>query len=61
MVMHDCEPMGAAEFWHKTKHGDGTPSQCRNAGKPFYPGDAEIEPFMRKRARRATKKRRVVD
>jgi len=59
MVMDDCEPMGATEFWHKKKHADGMPSKCKNAGKPFYPGDSEIEPFMRKRVRRATKRRRV--
>ncbi len=58
-VMDDCEPMGSTEFWHARKYGDGTPVKCKNAGKQFFPGDPEIEPFMRKRTRRKTKGKRV--
>ncbi len=62
MVMDDCEPMGAGEWFHPRKHKDGTSSKCTNAGKSFFTKDIaeqkEVEPFMRKRTRRATKNKR---
>lgn len=62
-VMDDGEPMSArAEFYHKPTHRDGTKSKCPNASKMFFWDmqtnkiDPEIEPFMRKRTRRAVKR-----
>lgn len=56
MVMDDCEPMGTAEFHHKTKHKDGSRSRCKNAGKTFGEHATEVGPFMRKRTRRAARR-----
>lgn len=56
-VMDDYEPGSSrGEFFHKDTHRDGTKSTCANAGKTFVEGDKEIEPFMRKRERRITKR-----
>jgi hypothetical protein len=58
-VLDDCEPHGAnAQYFHKTTFGDGTPNACPNAGDEFSDGDKEVEPFMRKRDRRAVKRGR---
>jgi hypothetical protein len=65
MVMDDCEPFGPRpEFFHKKQHKDGTASKCANAGGTFFVKmikgqemwPSEIEPFMRKRTRRAAKR-----
>lgn len=57
MVMEDGEPMAAhGEFFHKTKHKDGSVSKCKNAGKTFYADSREVEEFVRKRIRRASKR-----
>lgn len=61
-VMDDCEPNGAAEFWHPAKFGDGKPNNCKNVNESYSQKDldigTEVEPFMRKRTRRAIKNRR---
>jgi hypothetical protein len=60
--MDDCEPFGVTEFFHERTFKDGTTNTCRNAGKSFFEEDldrgTEVEPFMRKRTRRATKGKR---
>ena len=59
MVMDDCEPFSPSpEFVHKTVHRDGSKSKCVNAGKTLFldTDSKEIEPFMRKRVRRAFKR-----
>lgn len=50
--MVDCETsIAEGEFWHF----GGDPG-CKNHGKKFRLGDSEIEPFVRKRVRRAAKR-----
>jgi len=57
MVMDDCEPfVDGGEFFHKTRHSDGTASKCPNAGKTFFLDSKEVEPFTRKRTRRAERR-----
>ncbi len=56
-VIDDCEPMTPrGEFFHQGNFGDGTSNPCPNASRYFREGDPEIEPFLRKRARRAIKR-----
>lgn len=58
VVMDDHEPMSKdAEFYHPRLLKDQkTPRKCPNVGKTFFEGDAEIEPFRRKRDRRAERR-----
>lgn len=59
IVIDDCEPFGRRGEWvHPRRHRDGTASVCQNAGKPFFDGDKEIMPFMRKATRRRTSRTR---
>jgi hypothetical protein len=49
-ILHDCEPCDRrGEFWH-------IGNKCKNSGKRFSTDDIEIEPFVRKRERRAEKR-----
>lgn len=51
--MQDIEPASAhGEFWHPTKNKEGKPHPCKNEGKRFSTLSPEIEPFLRKAARR---------
>ncbi len=55
--MDDFEPGSPkGDFTHRDKFGDGTPNPCVNANKSFHMGDSEVEPFVRKRTRRNTKR-----
>ena len=57
MVLQDFEPCSAqGEFFHPKEAPDGKPSWCQNAGKTFTTRDLEIQPFLRKRVRRAHKR-----
>ena len=50
-VMRDLEPSGSPEYWHPSDR------DCQNKGRTFTPRDPdflkELEPYRRKRERRA--------
>lgn len=56
VVIDDCEPFGQSEYVHPTVDRMGAPRLCKNAGKSFSDDSPEVEPFMRKRVRRAGKR-----
>jgi hypothetical protein len=57
MVMNDFEPCSPkGEFSHPSGERGGRPIKCKNAGKTFVGGDAEIVPFVRKALRRTIKR-----
>lgn len=56
-VMDDQEPADpSGEFFHKPAFKDGSRNPCRNAGKAFRVSSEELEPFERKRVRRAARR-----
>jgi hypothetical protein len=57
VVMDDSEPMSAmGEFYHPTLDKNGAPRRCRHKGQSFYIDSDEVEPFMRKRTRRTSRR-----
>lgn len=57
VVIDDFEPGSPrGEFNHPKKFGDGTAITCTNLSKVFHEDDSEVEPFVRKRFRRAAKR-----
>jgi len=57
VAMNDIEPMSPnGEFWHPARDKGGKPYSCKNAGHVFTIKDLEIEPFLRKAARRRNKR-----
>lgn len=59
-VMNDGEPgQTHGEYWHPTLDKLGKRYRCPNAGKNFDQRSAEVEPFLRKGARRRNRRNGV--
>lgn len=57
LIMTDGEPMTRfGEFYHGARPHQTRAARCSNHGKTFGVEDREIEPFMRKKLRRALKR-----